>query len=1442
MHGVHIAALLLERVLGLSEPGGKLIPGHLSKDIVLARTVLLDGLSGLDEHAKRLEIGGGVCIKKSKLGCSGVSVARLNPNELDHLHVLLLVEGDGDGIRSGDLEIARLDLGEVLAVRAHLDAILLDVAIGTGLARRVDNALDAHGVDRGQRQPVLTGRNVPIAVPNGGQFAVKHVLGVGAILLEIRCVGSERRRIDKVQVAAGLDLELVECGHNSGLVGVNRGLHALGQILADLGPSGLEAGNGLLGEQAVEQGSGIAVELELRIGVQAAVVGNLIGGLAILAGQQGLDLGNEAVDVGLNRVGVQEQGVSLVQELTQTGDVLLSEDGLGGDDSVVELHGGCELTGGGDADIVHIALEGVLGGAETLNREHVGGLELATGVGANRVDQLAIDPKLSLLEGVLELQLDPVVDGQRIVEGVGTVLTGDADLAGPLLDGHDLAVLRLEQNLGVVGSAHALHLDAQIIAQADGGEGIVLDGDIRLLAIKLESLTAIDLLDLGILALDKVTIHTGGIGKVIHAPLSDRAILSGRNVIPEVGVGSIAQLGNDSLGRGGINGSLAPTIRAEQAGGPVDAVVDIVLGHAVFLVVAHVVPDGEGTADHLRVTGGHGVSADAAQAVGVCGVTQVVVVVIGVRNDIEETILAVNELEAEVVHLFEVGPTGVPEIHLAVLAVLGHAAHVDGALDARKRAPHTCSLAIVLGILEHVVHKATIRVAVGRVLVSSDVNHVGAGKDSGVAALHILVENTLNKSQAVTVLRGEVQMVVVTAVGTVTQIGTDRGERQGVRRSVDLRDDVHAECGGILDEALEFGLGVPHVLGGEVGLVQAVVAALLDIGLETERVVRLEDILALVGVLLERDVVVVQVDLEVIQLEPSHLLGHLLEPIHGEGLATHVEDETADLVQRVVASGAHGERTVAGLHALQDGLTAPVCTGNGLSRHRDAIGGSGEQVALVAQTLIFFGAKREEDITRAGGAPSSGLDVHAGDNGVVGGEFLGHCLEGIGAVHHALGGGGGELTLVADPLTQLGQDARGGVGVLDRSHGSGNLDVKLLEGVLGMIILVRDLEGCLHGHIGDGVVDDLVQPDNLLIVGAVVLDLVTSGHILGQFVLELGGFGGDRLDDDVVEEVGRLLLRRGRLAVPHLELHAGGAPANHLGDLELHVAPRRHLVESDLARRIFVIAGLVDRGSPISGRRAVPAGLIIGGVDLKRRGVVLGILPHSLNMLDGLSRTKVDHKPLRIVLGGLGLGHPAILLDVLLLAVDGAGAIQVVIILACLGLHTERHVHGIGGRLVGVLPLGLLGVHLHLGTRHARITHDLGHDELHVPALDLTIELDSRHGSCISLDNLHRVTPGLGVVGHVNLKSLGAIALVFPSQLHVGDLLLGAEVNVRPLRGSGLGTPASLLGVLVPIGQFAGRLAAVCGACLHRFIEGQIDLIGVRCLSRQGDRRGAQQQ
>ena len=98
-------------------------------------------------------------------------------------------------------------------------------------------------------------------------------------------------------------------------------------------------------------------------------------------------------------------------------------------------------------------------------------------------------------------------------------------------------------------------------------------------------------------------------------------------------------------------------------------------------------------------------------------------------------------------------------------------------------------------------------------------------------------------------------MVVLASIGAVTQVGTHLGQRQRMRRGIDLGNDVHAKRLGVLDVLLEVGLGVPHVGGGEVGLVLAVVAALLDVGLKTEARVRLEDILPRFGVLLERNIV-----------------------------------------------------------------------------------------------------------------------------------------------------------------------------------------------------------------------------------------------------------------------------------------------------------------------------------------------------------------------------------------------------------------------------------------------------------------------------------------------------------------------------------------------------------------------------------------------------------
>lgn len=109
-----------------------------------------------------------------------------------------------------------------------------------------------------------------------------------------------------------------------------------------------------------------------------------------------------------------------------------------------------------------------------------------------------------------------------------------------------------------------------------------------------------------VLALDKVAFQARGVRQVVHVPLSDGAILGSCDVVTKVATGGVTELGNDLLGGSGINrAALAPTVGTEQTSGAVDAVIDVILGHAVFLVVAHVVPDGKCTTDHLRIASGN---------------------------------------------------------------------------------------------------------------------------------------------------------------------------------------------------------------------------------------------------------------------------------------------------------------------------------------------------------------------------------------------------------------------------------------------------------------------------------------------------------------------------------------------------------------------------------------------------------------------------------------------------------------------------------------------------------------------------------------------------------------------------------------------------------------------------------------------------------------------
>ena len=726
---------------------------------------------------------------------------------------------------------------------------------------------------------------------------------------------------------------------------------------------------------------------------------------------------------------------------------------------------------------------------------------------------------------------------------------------------------------------------------------------------------------------------------------------------------------------------------------------------------------------------------------------------------------------------------------------------------------------MVLDILEHVVVKATEGISIRVVLVGTDVDHIGIGEDvvSGSRAVRVgvevLVKDVLNEPDGLGVLVLEVEVVVLTTARTRAQVRTHLGERQGVSRGVDLGNDVDAEVLGVLDELLKVGLAVPHVGGGQVGLVLTAVAALLDVGLEAEAGVGLHRILKI----LKTDEVVVQVNLEVVHLVERHLLGDLLEEVKREGLAANVQDETTDLVQRVVAGGADGEAVLARLHALENGLATPVGASDLLGRHDDAVGLGLQQVALVAEALGGIVGQGKEDVTRSGRGAGNGLDARAGNHGVIRRELLGHGLEGLGAVHHALGGRRGELTLAASPLAQLGQHARGSVGT--GGHGAGNGDVELLERVVGLVLLVLDLEGGLDRHVGDGTVDLAVRADDLLVVGTVVLDLVAGGKVRGQRVLELGRLSGDRLDLNVVEIVSRLFLGRGRDLVPHLELHAGGAPTDDFSDLDLHIATRDGRIKGDLARGVLVIGGLIDRIPPLRGCGIIPTGLIVGNVDLERLGVIPRVLPHRLDVLERLLLAEVDGKPLRTPRRGLGLGHPAIGLAVLLLAIDSASTVLIVIVLARLGRLLERKVRGLR-RLLGCLARDVPDLELRAG--HVGVRAHLGDFELHILSGHGRIELDGRNAGGVALHRLVGLTPVVLAVGYVDVEIRSVFRVAFPREFKVVHLLGGPKVDVRPLRRPLLRTPAALLGILVAISQSACRQILMLSACRHGLVQRQV--------------------
>ena len=1068
---------------------------------------------------------------------------------------------------------------------------------------------------------------------------------------------------------------------------------------------------------------------------------------------------------------------------------------------------------------------------------------------ANSLLEFAIHVQRNLAHAlVLKLKLDPLVHGQRVVKRVVTVLTGNTDLAGFCLNGLDGAIGALEQDLVLVArGVGTLDLHAQIVTKTSGLK-IGIQRDIALAALELERLLKVDVNDLGVLGrlqVEVVAVARSVLG-IVHAKLHDGTLGVGRGLVTKVGVGGVAELLGRSLSSGNVGRALAPGSSGVQTRGVGDAIIDIVLGDAIFLLAAHVVPDGKGTTDHLLVASRNRnvvVVIDRGVIDGV--VVEVIEVITGVGNDVVPAVDAVDQVKAELVHLVHLGPVPAPEVHLAVLTGSALTLNVNGTLDPAEAAPHASGAARILHVLKEVVDEVTIRVAVGLVLVSTNVNH-GLVVEDGIGTGKVLIPDGKRKGQGLIVLSGQVKVVVAAMRHGLrrTQVGTHVGECQGMCRHVELGDDVDTKVTRVLDELTEIGLGVPHVGARQIGLVLTVVATLLDVGLQTESVV--SGVNGVVRILLDPNVVVGKVDLEVVKLEPGELLAHLLEPVEREGLTTHIENQATHLIQRIIAGDTLRDRTVTGLKGLQDGTGRPVGTGLGLGLNAHGVTNLHE-IALVLKTKGLVSGLGQEDIACVGGAALYDGKLGAKQVLVIGGQLVGDRLELIVVVNNAGLRSRSKGTGAALPLTKLRQNL--GSDVVARldleltKNGNGDL----LERIGVLVALLGHLKRGLDLRIDDRLIDGDgsilgLSANDLLIVGTVIGDVVLVGGRQGDLELRIALLGS--LDLDGIGQAVHVHL--GRAAID-LELKDGnvapcdtaiGVGIGVVIDIQTDKAGLMHLVKGNqvgLACRMTVVG---VNGLPVKaiGSRS---GRAIGNLNLVALG--LAQLPEYTDALDVALLAQIDIDPVRTaVLGSSSVNRtrPAGARR-RRIPVDGLGSAEG----ACLCAigNSVLAASNILLRILGRRSSSLIAVELELVDRDGG---PLGNSALGIgtrKARNVQAEEASRHGGvkrngigkrCRAIGRRVDVFPvgaigGGGSIARRILKFIASRLIGLPLDRRPLYGLGRPEVDINPMGATGviLGT-APTRGVAAVDGQGRTNRIRLLAIRYSGFIEGKI------CLSR----------
>ena len=144
-------------------------------------------------------------------------------------------------------------------------------------------------------------------------------------------------------------------------------------------------------------------------------------------------------------------------------------------------------------------------------------------------------------------------------------------------------------------------------------------------------------------------------------------------------------------------------------------------------------------------------------------------------------------------------------------------------------------------------------------------------------------------------------MIVVSSVCTVTQIRSYLCQSKRMCRRIDLRYNIHSVYPWFLNQVSELVFCIEYVFTRQIRLIQTVFSAFFNIRFQTECRICLHRIFSDLGIVLQRDQVIVQMDLEVVHLIPWHLFYRIFQPVHCKRLTSDIQKESAHFIKRVVS-------------------------------------------------------------------------------------------------------------------------------------------------------------------------------------------------------------------------------------------------------------------------------------------------------------------------------------------------------------------------------------------------------------------------------------------------------------------------------------------------------------------------------------------------------------